>query len=152
MKSSKYVLPMVVALTLAAMLGGCSKSSSPTGLDSLDQAPPSAPTQITAEVDASTSNAVVEWVPSPSANVAGCEVYQYSPSPERESAYVLVATTDANTTRYYNVQPMHKPTTLYYRLRTVSATGVKSEWSTLVQVAVGPSLPDDPDAPRPAKH
>ena len=147
MKSSRHIVPMVVALTLAAMLSGCSKKSSPTGLDSLDQAPPATPTQITAEMDASTGNAVLEWTPSSSANVAGYEVYQYSPSPDRESAYVLVGETDAAITRYA-LPWTYEPTTLYYRLRAVSSTGVKSEWSALTAVTVGPPLGGDRSIPR----
>ena len=33
MKSPKHVVSILVALTLAAMLSGCSKNTTPTGLD-----------------------------------------------------------------------------------------------------------------------
>jgi hypothetical protein len=153
-KSPRHIVPMLVALALAAVLSGCGKDSTPTGLAPLDQSPPAAPSQITSEMDASTANAVLEWTPSPSANVAGYEVYQYAPSPNRESAYVLVGETDAATTRY-NLPWTYERTTLYYRLRAVSATGVKSEWSALTQVTVGPPLADpyrpyNPEDPREA--
>lgn len=149
MKSLRQVIPMLVVLTLAVMLSGCGKNSAPTAPNSLDQAPPAAPTQIIAALDASIPNGVLEWAPSSSANVAGYEVYQYSPSPERESAYVLAAETDANTTQYplpSNIVPM----TVYYRLRSVSSTGVKSEWSALTAVTVGPPQGggDDPEGSR----
>ena len=148
MKSPRHVVPMVVALTLAAMLSGCSKKSSPTGLDSLDQSPPLAPTQLTVKTYTDAPNPVLEWAPSPSANVAGYRAYQYSPNPDLESAYVLIAETDAHTTRC-NLPVTDEPATLYYRLRAVSSTGVQSEWSALVQVTEAPPLPDDP---RPVKH
>jgi hypothetical protein len=142
---------MLVALTLAAVLSGCGKDSTPTGLAPLDQAPPAAPSQITSEVNAASADAVLVWTASPSANVAGYQVYQYSPSPDRESAYVLVAETDAATTRY-GLPWTEERTTLCYRLRAVSATGVKSEWSAVVQVTVGPSAgplvqPEEPTYP-----
>jgi hypothetical protein len=143
--SSKHVVPMLVALTLAAMLSGCGKKSTPTGLDSLDQAPPAAPTQITAQLDGSTDNGVIEWTPSASANVAGYQVYQYSPSPNRESAYVLAGETDAGTT-HFSIPPAAEATTLYYHLCAISSTGVKSQWSPLLAVTAGPPQggADDP--------
>ena len=145
MKSFKQVIPMLVTLAVALMLSGCSKNSAPTAPNSLDQAPPAAPTQIISELDPETSGSLLEWTPSPSANVAGYEVYQYSPSPERESSYVLTAETDANTTQC-GLPASTVAMTLYYRLRAVSSTGVKSEWSALAAVTVGPPQggTDDP--------
>jgi hypothetical protein len=148
-KSSRYVVPMLVALTLTAMLSGCSKKSTPMGVDSLDQAPPAAPTQISAEWNAETANGVLQWTPSASANVSGYQIYQYSPSPERESAYVLVAETDANTTNY-NLPYSLQAATLYYHLCAVTSTGGKSAWSALTAVTVGPPQGgvDDPTGTR----
>lgn len=145
MKSTKLVVSMLVALTLAAMLSGCGQKSTPTGLDSLDQAPPAGPTQISAELDGATANGVLSWTPSASANVAGYQIYQYSPSPDRESAYVLAGETDATTT-HYSIPSTIAATTLYYHLCAVSSTGVKSQWSTLVAVTAGPPQggADDP--------
>jgi len=145
-KSLRHVVPLLVALTLAAVLSGCSKDSTPTGLAPLDQAPPATPTQIVAEKDASDSSAELQWAPSPSANAAGYEIYQYLPCPQSENSYALVGKVDAATTQYA-LPWTPTPTTLYYRLRTVSATGVKSAWSAPVQVTVGPTLAgsDDPE-------
>ena len=145
MKSLRQLFPVLVVLTLAVVLSGCSKNSTPTGLNSLDQAPPAAPTQISADLDASTSTGVLQWTPSSSANVTGYQVYQYSPSPQRESSYVLAAETDANTT-HYSLPAAYAPATLYYRLRAVSSTGAMSAWSAIVAVTVGPPQggADDP--------
>lgn len=149
MKSPKHVVPMLVALTLAVMLGGCSKNSTPTGLGSgLDQAPPAVPTQILAETDATTGSATLDWTPSASANAAAYEIYQYMPCPQSENAYALVGQTDAATTSY-DLPWTSTQTTLYYRLRTVSSTGVKSALSPLVLATVGPSVDGDPDPSEP---
>jgi len=141
-KSPKHVVPMLVALTLAAMLGGCSKNTTPTGLDpALDQAPPAIPAQIVAELDASTGTGALDWTPSSSANAASYQIYQYAPNPNRESAYVLVGETEAATT--YFIPPLTSLGISYYRLRTTSTTGVQSGWSAAV--AISPSLGGDPD-------
>jgi hypothetical protein len=149
-KSAKHVIPILVALTLAVMLGGCSKNTTPTGLDStpspapapapaadpvptLDQAPPAVPAHLNAEVDLSAGSAVLEWTASSSANAASYEVYQYSPSPKSENSYVLVGQTDVATTTY-TVPWTSQQTTRYYRLRTVSSAGVKSELSDLIGI------------------
>ena len=138
MKSPRNAVLLLVALTLTVMLSGCGKNSSPTAPTPLDQSPPAMPSQISAETDATSGSAVLEWAPSASANAASYEIYQYLPCPESESAYVLVGTTEAGTTTYGLPSANHQ-TTLYYRLRTVSSTGVKSSWSAPVLVTIGPA-------------
>jgi hypothetical protein len=135
-KSLKHVVPMLVALTLVGILSGCSKNTTPTGLAPLDQTPPAVPSQITTQIDGVSGRPAIEWAPSASANAAGYEIYQYLPSPENENAYVLVGETDASTSQYGLPWPA-EPTTLYYRLRTVSSTGVQSAWSSPVPATVG---------------
>jgi hypothetical protein len=139
-KSPKHVVPMLVALTLAVMLGGCSKNTTPTGLSpALDQAPPAVPSRIVAEVDASNGSATLDWTPSSSANAASYEIYQYLPSPQNEESYALIGQTDEVTTTF-DLPWTSSQTTLYYRLRTVSSTGVKSQLSELVLATVGPPV------------
>jgi len=142
-KSPKHAVAMLLALTLAVMLGGCSKNTTPTGLDpALDQAPPAIPAQIVVEANGSTSSAALDWTPSSSANAASYQIYQYSPAPDRVGAYVLVGETEAATT-YYTLPPTSLGT-FYYRLRTTSTTGVQSEWSASVQVTVEALVGGDP--------
>jgi len=146
-KSPRHLVPMLVALTLAAMLSGCSKNTTPTGLapaSPLDTAPPMIPAQIAADVDASAGSATIEWTPSPSTNAAGYEIYKYMPSPLSENSYRRVGETDATTTSFALPWPS-EPITLYYRLCTVSATGVKSGLSDPLQVTVGPQSSGGPD-------
>jgi hypothetical protein len=141
--SPKHVVPMFVALTLAAMLCGCSKNTTPTGLDrALDQAPPAMPAQIVTERDASTGAPVLNWTPSSSANAASYQIYRYSPDPARTSAYVLVGETDAATTNYSAVFTSNEVN--YYRLRTTSTTGVQSEWSATIPVSLTAGSDPDP--------
>ncbi len=147
MKSLKHVAPILLALTLAAMLSGCSKNTSPTGLDAaapaLDQAPPAVPAQIVSDWNGATSRGTLEWTPSSSANVASYQVYQYSPDPALESAYVLIGQTDSGTTQY--VLPRMTQDTEYYRLRATSTAGVESAWSATIEVTVGAPLGSDPE-------
>ncbi len=144
MKSPKHVVPMLVALMLAAMLGGCSKNTTPTSPDpTLDQAPPAIPAQIVADKDASTGAMHIEWTPSSSANVASYEIYKYSPDPEREGAYVLVGTTDAETTQY--TLPWSSLGITYYHLRATSTAGVQSNSSAPLQVTFTTSVGTEPD-------
>ena len=139
MKSLRHVVPLMVALVLAAGLSGCSKNSTPTGVAPLDQAPPAAPTQISADMDGAEGGPALVWAASASASAAGYEVHQYLPCPESESAYALVGETDAGTTQFTLPRP-GSPTTLYYRVCTVSSTGAKSPLSAVVKVTVGPAV------------
>jgi len=145
-KSPKHVVSMLVALTLAAMLSGCSKNTTPTAvptpdpIPALDQNPPAIPAQIIATRDEVTGPVTIEWTASSSANAASYQIYQYSPSPDRESAYVLIGETTATTTLYPLGWVMENA---FYRLRTTSTTGVQSGWSAAV--AISPSLGGDPD-------
>jgi hypothetical protein len=156
-KSPKHVVTMLVALTLAVMLSGCSKNSTPTGPDPvttvptvptvtpdpvLDESPPVLPSQIISERNVSTGNQVLNWTPSPSTSVASYQIYQYSPSPNQENAYVLIGETDAATTQYS--VPWSRSAS-YYRLRATSTTGVQSALSTTVQISIDGSLGADPD-------
>jgi hypothetical protein len=138
-KSHKHVVPMLVALTLAAMLGGCSKNTTPAGLDqTLDQAPLESPSTITAErLGDVTGPVTLEWAASSSASVASYQVYQYSPSPDQERAHLFIGGTAAATTQY-TLPIAATRETIYYRLRATSTTGVQSDWSEVVPVAAAP--------------
>lgn len=148
MKSPRTVVSMLVALTLVALVSGCSKKSTPLGLEALDEAPPAAPTQLVQVPEDGSGSSFLQWAPSSSANVAGYEVYRYDASLQPADPYVLAAETGASTTRY-QLPAYPQMTDLYYRLRAVSATGVKSEWSAMAMVTVGPgpSGPGDNTGP-----
>jgi hypothetical protein len=137
---------MLVALTLAVALSGCGKKSTPMAPAALDEAPPAAPSRLALGVEPDAQTALLSWLPSPSANVAHYQVYQYSPSTDRENAYVLVGQTDAAVQQY--VLPYSDAdSSPIYRLRAVSGTGVLSDWSaasTMVINGSGPEPETDP--------
>jgi hypothetical protein len=147
--SLKRVVPMLVALVLAGMLTGCGKDTLPTRpsavnpAPTLDQAPPALPSQIVAELEPTTGNAVLRWNPSTSANVSSYRVYVYSPDPTRENAYVLAGETDASTTHF--ILTWTPTGTPYYRMCANSTAGVQSAWSTPLQVPAGDWAGSDPD-------
>jgi hypothetical protein len=142
---------VVVALTLAVMSSSCGKDSAPTAPKSLDQAPPAAPTHLAQATSETGDASLLNWTPSTSPNVAGYEVYRYLPDPTREIAYVLVQTTDANTLSYALPAVTRNPID-YYRIKSITSTGTRSDWSPMAQVisTLNPNGgdPDDGDGPQ----
>ncbi len=153
MKSLRIIVPTLAALMLAAMLTGCGKNSTPTGVTPLDETSPAAPSQVSGLPDADVGGAVIQWTPSTSPNVTGYQVLQYSPSPDRENAYIVIGETDAQTTRFV-VADLGRTTEFYYRVRAVTESGKRSEWSQVVVITLatagGPTDPTDPiELPKP---
>jgi hypothetical protein len=132
---SRMLLSTLVALSLAALLSGCGQNSTPTGVTTLDETAPAAPSALTKVNDAATPSGWLAWEPSVTATVASYEVYQYSPDPSREDAYLLVGQTDASTTRYA-LPASAEPLTVYYRVKAVSTAGIRSPWSTTADITV----------------
>jgi hypothetical protein len=149
-KSSRLLLSTLVALSLAALLSGCGQNTTPTGVTTLDQTAPAAPTGLSKVIETANPSGVLAWQPSTSANVAGYEVYLYSPDPTREEAYALAGQTDAGTTQF-PLPFSYDNQTLYYRLKAVSNAGVKSAWSATAAVVIGPTDTGS-DAPAPAPN
>lgn len=153
----RHIVPMLVALTLAALLSGCGENTAaPTAVTPLDEAPPAAPTDVVRVQDTDLPSGRLQWAPSPSPNVAEYQIFRFEPSPDREDSYVLVGQTDAGTTNY-PLPATYAPSTFYYRLKAVSPTGVKSEWSETATIRIGMEAPpdqnpDDPGALIPVKH
>jgi hypothetical protein len=153
-KSFRHIVPVLAALTLAALLVGCSKKSTPTGVTPLDETPPAAPTQVMGMSDVQTRTALLQWTPSTSPNVKGYEVSTYSPSPDQENAWVVVAETDADVTQY-RVTNVTETTIQYFRVRAVTPSGKHSQWSAVALICLGPTPGgpsddgDDPQLPRP---
>lgn len=146
MKSSRMLFPTLVALSLAVLLSGCGQNSTPTGVMALDETAPAAPSQLMKESDPANPNGWLAWEPSTSANVAGYEVYQYSPDPAREDAYLLVGQTDATTTEYA-LPFSYQSQTVYYRLKAVSTAGIKSSWSATAGIGIGPNQSNEDPQP-----
>jgi hypothetical protein len=95
-KSLRYVVLALIALSVVAGLTGCSKDSNPvapTAVTPVDEAPPAAPTNLVADLDAQTGLQTIQWTASVSANVSGYRIYVYSPAPDRDNAYLMVSQT-----------------------------------------------------------
>lgn len=138
MKSLRHIVPTLAALTLAVVLSGCGKDSSPTGVNpGLDGTPPAAVTQIGVSQDPADGAPTLDWSPSSSPNVSFYEVHIYSPNPDRDLAYMKVAETDANTT-WYRLPVVSAPTVAYYRVRAKTGNGSMSSWSPIAVVELTP--------------
>lgn len=137
MKSFRHIVPALAALTLAALLVGCSKKSTPTGVTPLDETPPAPPTHVMGMPDLANGCVLLQWAPSTSPNVRGYEVFFYSPSPDRENAWVVITETDADVTQY-PLPNVTETTVEYYRVRAVTPSGKHSEWSAVTMITLEP--------------
>ena len=91
MLSRKLVLlGILVTAALGLVVVGCGGKSGSVTAPLVDEQPLPAPEAITATVDVATGDIALSWLPLASASVAGYNVYAYSPSATRESAYVKI--------------------------------------------------------------
>jgi hypothetical protein len=134
MSFRKIGLPFVTIATMA-MLAGCGGTSTLTGPLTADTAAPPAPANVTLSHDAQGRPAIM-WDLSASSSVTGYEVYMYSPSPERASAYVLLD--DPNPADNEFVLPDGADATVY-RVMAVTQSGTRSAMSAPVTVVANPS-------------
>ncbi len=150
----RHLVLVLFALALITLVTGCGKSTAPTAVTPVDEAPPAAPTEIARVADDVLPQGRLDWNPSPSANVAQYEIYLYQPSPDREDSYVLIGQTDAGTTDYPLPADIGNQT-LFYRLKAVSPTGLKSDWSITGNISIaGPDADagDDDPMKTPVRH
>ena len=93
MKFNRFVL---VSLAAAALLSGCGKSTSPTGVTSnnLDTTPPPTPDGMTVVVDSNSGRQQLVWSPSSAADLARYQVYIYSPDPSRDRRAFVISDHD----------------------------------------------------------
>ncbi len=123
---------VITSLALMALLAGCGDSSSPTQPNmSFDTTPPPAPTALTMTLDGPTGTYQLNWDASAAPDVATYQVYQYSPDPSRESAYVLLG--EATAAEFHPATP-DKPTTCVFRVQAVDASGNHSAFSAALTV------------------
>lgn len=148
------LLGCISGLALVAALSGCggaTDSVSPNS--SLDNAPPSAPSGLDVGVGASGARAL-HWVSNAEPDLGSYQVYQYSPSPTRDNAYVLVATVAAGATEWA-LPAVDNDTDTFFKIRAVDQAGNRSAESTPYAVQLLPSglSPDSPsDDPTPKHH
>lgn len=138
MKVSRLISLPLAGIAALAMLSGCGNSAAPTGLDSgLDTTPPPAPLHVTRSHDAQ-GRPTLAWDASAAPDVVGYDVYIYSPSPDRDSAWLLVTDSDSADNSY--LLPTATSTeTVTYRVRAIDGAGNKSAYSASSTFEVGPA-------------
>jgi hypothetical protein len=126
----------IAAIAVTAMLAGC--ANAPTeAVPSLDTTPPPAPANLSASRD-SFDHQILTWEPSAAADVTGYQVYVYSPSPERDNAYLLVDDPDSGDNSY-QLPSVTVATEAFYRVRALDASGNRSAFSAAAPVTITPS-------------
>lgn len=139
--------PSLVACSVAALLAGCGQGSSPTAPDSsYDTTPPATPSQVGMSTDPTTGIASLDWDPSTAADIAGYQVFLYSPSPARDNAYVQVAEVTAATPSF-RMPVVSSETRLWYRVRAVDTSGNRSGLSTPYEAVLIPGASSDSGTP-----
>ena len=148
----KKSLVVTAAAVLALASYGCgvgNNVAAPT--TALDSAPPQAPVGLAVAVDASNQR-IVEWSANSESDLNGYQVYQYSPDPTRDNAYVLVATLAANQTSW-PLPTVGAATTSWIKLRALDASGNRSAESAALQVQLLPvPAGGDPPSGDPQPH
>lgn len=126
---------LLAAFATIAMLAGCNDSTSPTALGSnLDSTAPPAPSGLTLNHDA-LGRRTFTWDASTAPDVAGYQVYLYSPSPERDNAYLIVNDENSSDTSFL-LPTWDDLLTPIYRVRAVDLAGNKSSLSAAVKVGM----------------
>ncbi len=92
MKPCRLILGILLSVVVV-FAAGCGKTSRPSqpALSAQDDAPLTSPTNLRT-TGLQGTDVIFTWDPSPDTNVAGYNVYVYSPSPQTLSSYVLVNT------------------------------------------------------------
>ena len=154
MKSFRFMTSMLTLIALAGLLSSCGTDSTPTAPgSSLDSTAPPAPSNLAQTNDPASGAAQLEWSASPAGDVAGYQVFEFDPSPERENSYVQVGETAAGVTTWTLPQTFSFATT-YLRVRAVDVSGNRSALSADFAARLGPSNPTggssgDTDLPEP---
>ena len=142
---------LLVGIALATALAGCGAGLDP-GIPSatIDSAPPQAPVGLSSGLNAS-YQPVLRWSPNSESDLGSYQVYQYSPDPTRDNAYVLVGTVSANTTEWAFSVPA-EPVTHWMKVRAVDQDGNRSAESAAHEIALMPrsggESPTDDEHPR----
>lgn len=134
MKFYRLILLSLVLSASVAVLSGCGKSSNPTAVEptSLDTTPPLAPTALSVSTEDATAREYLNWAPSTAPDLAGYQVWVFSPRPDNDQAYTLMADVGANVNTL--VLPIvGTDQTEYYRVRAVDDSGNESGFSSTLR-------------------
>jgi hypothetical protein len=145
----RRVLSVAVLAVSVVAITGCATDNPVSSLSGLDATAPGAPTSIMAlDRDGAL---VLTWNASPDADVAGYNVYRYSPDPARENSYVKINGALVTGTEYL-VTDAGDPS--WYRIKAVDTSANASAASGAIQaVALGApgtvdNLPGEPGIER----
>lgn len=123
----------VASLAVIALLSGCGSSSNPTNVSpSLDNAPPATPSSLRLLDEGGTRTMV--WAASSAPDLAGYDIYVYSPSPTRDNSYVMLASTEGSGTSF-TIPSMWADDGNYLRVVAVDESGNHSGMSSPLLVA-----------------
>jgi penicillin-binding protein 1B len=149
--TSRRSTSFAAALIALVALSGCAADSTVSGMNStIDTAPPSAPTNIREELNGAIS--VLAWDASTDADVVGYDVYQYSPDPARESAYIRLNASPIQSVEYSVTE--NADVNAWYRVKAVDLSGNRSASSGAAWVTgtsptgAAPDLSDEPSIRR----
>lgn len=135
MKTSRPLIQLAIAVALAAAICGCGAGSDPTAPAAVtDNAPPQAPTGLAPGLS-DISTPVLEWSANSEPDLAGYQIYQYSPDPSRDNAYTLVGTVGSTVTEW-QLPDVTETELAWFRLRAIDAAGNRSAVSTAAQVTL----------------
>ena len=135
MKSLHLISLPLTAVTAMVMLIGCGDTANLTApVSSLDTTPPPAPVSLSASYDTYVRQALT-WDPSAAPDVVGYQVYVYSPSPDRDNAYVLADDPDPSD-NFFVFPIVAVDTEATYRVRAVDAAGNRSAFSAAATVMI----------------
>jgi hypothetical protein len=127
-------LPLASFATMA-MLSGCAKAVRPTEPGSvIDTTPPPAPANL-ARSDDALAGPILTWEASTAPDVVSYLVYVYSPSPERDNAYVITDDPDPSDTSF-QLPSVTTDTEAVYRVRAVDAAGNRSAFSAAATILI----------------
>ena len=143
---SKRTLLLLGVLAIASLFAvvGCNNSSSVITPPPVDEQPVPAPQSLTANY--TSNSALLSWAPSTSALVTGYNIYRYSPSPDRENAFVKVNASPVAQAYMVFTGPADAT---FFRVRAVTSTGREGASSSAYRVdAVVPQTPGQDPPPR----
>jgi hypothetical protein len=126
------------AVAFLALLGCGSKSDPTSPGAALDSTAPPAPAGLALQSEGYTMHLI--WDASAAPDVTKYQVYEYSPDPSRDNAYVMLGECSAADT-YYPLSAVGAETHTFYRVRAVDGAGNRSAFSGALEATLRPDGP-----------
>ncbi|MEP7028994.1 MAG: fibronectin type III domain-containing protein [Candidatus Eisenbacteria bacterium] len=133
--SLRRLLSVAVLAVSTFAVAGCATDNPVAALSNLDATAPGAPTSL--QADARQGALVLSWDASADADVAGYNVYRYSPDPARENSYVKVNSALVSGTEYTVTDATGEAS--WYRVKAVDTSANSSAASSAVEASAAPA-------------